>query len=384
MYSHLKLSSLFLMAAVTALTMTFRSGADAAQARIKDISRIAGLEPMQLIGYGIVVGLNGSGDKDLTLTRQTMANLLEQFQITISPDDVKSKNVAAVIVTASAPPFHNKGGKIDITVSSVGDATSLEGGTLLMTPLLEPSGEVAALAQGGLTVGGYSAGQGGAGGSTVVKNHTTVAMIPAGATLKSSLAPKFVSNGTMKLILNSPDFTTASRIAAAINQDMGGLAVAKDASTVSVRVPEEFEQFGQTTAFIAKLEALRVRPDVRARVIVNERTGTIVMGSDVSISAAVVAHGDLTVNVKETRLVSQPANLTLVNPAPGDIRTEVVPDVTTTVTEDTARVMMLPDSASVRDLADTLNLLGATPRDLISILEALHNLGALQMELVTM
>lgn len=356
----------------------------AAEVRIKDISRIAGLEPVDLIGYGIVVGLNGTGDKDLTLTQQTMANLLEHFEISISPDDLKSKNVAAVMVTAKAPPFHAEGDKINVNASSVGDATSLEGGILLMTPLLEPSGEVAALAQGQLAVGGFSAGSDAAGGNTVQKNHTTVAAIPSGAILKSTHTPKFIVNGSIRMVLNNPDFTTANRIATAINHNMGGLAVARDAGTVAVRIPGDLEEFGQTSAFISKLEMLKVTPDIKARVVVNERTGTIVMGGDVQISAAVVAHGNLMVSIKETLHPSHPDNLTLLNPAPGDIRSLETPDIQTTVVEEKARVMMLPETSSIRDLADTLNLMGATPRDLISILQALHNLGALQMELITM
>lgn len=355
-----------------------------AEVRIKDISRIAGLEPVDLIGYGIVVGLNGTGDKDITLTQQTMANLLEHFEISINPADLKSKNVAAVMVTAKAPPFHSEGDKININASSVGDATSLEGGILLMTPLLEPSGDLAALAQGHLTVGGFSAGSDSAGGNTVQKNHTTVATIPAGAILRSTQSPQFVVNGSIRMVLNNPDFTTANRIATAINHSMGGLAVAKDASTIAVRVPGDFEEFGQTAAFISKLEKLTVTPDIKARVVVNERTGTIVMGGNVHISAAVIAHGNLMVSVKETLHPSHPTNLTLINPAAGDIKSLETPDIQTTVVEDKARVMMLQETASIRDLADTLNLMGATPRDLISILQALHNLGALQMELVTM
>lgn len=370
------LALVLLMAAATVL--------HSAEVRIKDISRIAGLESVDLIGYGIVVGLNGTGDKDLTLTRQTMANLLENFNITISPDDIKSKNVAAVIVTAKAPPFHSEGDKIGVNVSSVGDATSLEGGVLMMTPLLDPNGDLSALAQGPMTVGGFSAGSDSAGGNTVSKNHTTVASIPSGALLKTTQAPTFISNGAIRLVLNRPDFTTANRIASAVNREMGGLAVAKDAGSVAIRIPGDFEDFGQTASFIAKLEELTVTPDVRARVVVNERTGTIVMGGNVQISPAVVAHGNLMVSVKETLHPSHPSNVTLLNPAAGDIRSLETPDIITTVVEENARVMMLPGTTSIRDLADTLNLMGATPRDLISILQALHELGALQMELITM
>jgi flagellar P-ring protein precursor FlgI len=253
----------------------------------------------------------------------------------------------------------------------------------MMTPLLEPSGDVAALAQGALTVGGFSAGKDGAGGDTVSKNHTTVGTIPSGALLKITQSPKFVVNGSIRLILNNPDFTTANRIASSVNHDLGGLAVAKDASTVAIRVPDEFENFGQTAAFVSKLEALTVTPDMKARVVVNERTGTIVMGGNVRINPAVVAHGNLTVSVTETLHPSHPSNLILRGPQPG-IKSLETPDVVTTVVEDDAHVIMLQGTASIRDLSETLNLMGATPRDLISILQALHALGALQMELITM
>ncbi|OGV60665.1 MAG: hypothetical protein A2283_02260 [Lentisphaerae bacterium RIFOXYA12_FULL_48_11] len=366
------------------------------EARIKDISRVAGLEEVELIGYGIVSGLGGTGDKDLMLTKQTVANLMENFQIQLSSGDIKSKNVAAVAVIARVPPFHKANDRVDIKVSSMGDASSLEGGVLMMTPMLDPNGEFYALAQGSLTVGGFSAGQGGAGGATVQKNHVTTALVPGGAVLKMSQSTKFYENGILRLVLRNPDFTTADRMASAINKELGGIAVAKDAGTVSVNIPQEKLDIGQASAFIAKLERISLSPDVRAKVIVNERTGTIVMGGDVHISEAVVAHGNLTVTVKETLRVSQPTDLTLVgaNVVTGSnvlanvrmppIGTAVVPDVETKAEEEKARVMLVPNLTTVRELADMLNFMGATPRDLISILEALRELGALQMELVSM
>jgi flagellar P-ring protein precursor FlgI len=365
---------ILLVAAMTTANMPAQA---AIETRIKDIARIAGLESVELIGYGVVVGLSGTGDKDLTLTKQTMANLLEQFQVSIAVQDIKSKNVAAVVVTALAPSFHRQGDRIPVQISSLGDATSLEGGVLLMTPLLAPSGELYALAQGPITVGGFSAGVAGPGGETFSKNYTTVGTIPAGAVLKRGQDNEFVKNGMLQLILRQPDFTTATRMATAINTKFDGTAVAKDAGTVMVRVPEEALDIGQVSTFIAGLETLSLTPDTQAKVIVNERTGTIVMGSDVHISEAVVAHGNLTVNIGSRLTAYMPEPLTDAEPV-------VVNEITTQTREDKAKVMLVPGTTTVRELADMLNEMGATPRDLISILEALQRVGALQMEVVTM
>jgi len=353
----------------------------ALESRIKDIAHIAGLESIPLIGYGIVIGLNGSGDKDIELTKQTMANLLENFHISIPTDDIKSKNVAAVIITASARPFHKKNHRVDVVVSSVGDAISLGGGILLMTPLLDPNGEVYALAQGSLTIGGFSAGSSGEGGKTVEKNHTTTGIVPSGAILKYGQTGNLYKNGMMQILLRNPDFTTADRMAAAINKTFGGIAVAEDASAIKVKIPEKLLRTGQTASFMAQLEMVTLNPDTIARIIVNERTGTIVMGGAVNIGEAVVAHGNLTVTIKSTLYPSQPQAIFNRGDAGDTVITE---DVRIKVKEDHARVMMVPETTTVRDLANTLNLMGATPRDLISILEALRRLGAIQMELIAM
>lgn len=355
------------------------SNSMALEVRIKDLARIAGLEPVQLIGYGIVIGLNGSGDKDLQLTKQTMANFYQNFQLTIAPTDIKSKNVAAVVVTATAPAFHSAGDHIDVHVSSVGDASSLQGGQLLMTPLMDPDGNLYALAQGSMTVGGYNVGGKGTGGESVSKNISTSGIIPNGAIVKNSRAVTFQENGVVKLILKHPDFTTAERTAMVINKTFnGGGALAKDAGTVLVQIPSSILDTDQIPAFIASLETLTVRPDVVAKVIVNERTGTIVMGNEVRIAPAVVAHGNLIVSIKSTPLISQPgAPMT-------DGKTVVVPDETTRVQEDKAHVVAIQETTTVQQLVNMLNGMGATTSDLISILEALSNLGALQMELVTM
>lgn len=378
-----------IISAVTAaLAIVFCMGAATpaqhGETRIKNIARIAGVEPINLVGYGIVTGLRGTGDKDLTLTRQTMANLMENFNITLNPNDAKSKNAAAVMVTTVVPPFHVKGDRIDVEISSLGDAVSLEGGVLMMTPLLDPNGDLYAIAQGNITLGGYAAGaEGGAGGNSVVRNHTTAGICPGGGTLRQSQSATYCQNGILQFVLHHADFTTADRMATALNKSLGNIAVARNASMVAVQVPDDVLFSGRLASFIAKAESVTVTPDARARVIVNERTGTIVMGGDVQIREAVVAHGNLTVTVKDTLHPSHPTNIILGAPQPG-IRTVVTPDTKTTVDEDKAKVMLVPGTTTVRQLADTLNIMGATPRDLISILEALQKAGALQMELVAM
>ena len=303
---------------------------------------------MELIGYGVVVGLSGTGDKDLQLTKQTMANLLEQFGLTMPITDVKSKNSAAVMVTATAPPFHKEGDRISVQVSSMGDAKSLEGGILLMTPLLDPSGKLYALAQGALTIGGFSAGVGGPGGNTLSKNYTTVGTIPAGAVLKYGEDDSFFNNGVMHLALRNPDFTTATRMAHVINDRYEGAAIAKNAGTVIVRIPSELLDIGQEAAFVADLETLSLTPDTRAKVIVNERTGTIVMGAEVHISEAIVAHGNLTVSIDSTLSAYMPEPFTTAKPV-------VTDDVATQAKEDKAKIMLLPNTTTVRELADMLN-----------------------------
>lgn len=350
----------------------------AGQVRLKDLVRIQGVERMDLIGYGIVMGLNKTGDKDIELAKRTVANLMKNFNIFIDPDDITSKNIAIVMLTASVEPFHRKGDRIDLQVASMGDATSLQGGILMMTPLLDSDGRTYAVAQGALTVGGYSAGVGGPGGATETKNFPTVGRIPGGGTLRYDHDVDFISQGRLELVLRHPDFTTAQRIAEVVESVTPGGSVARDAGTVSVTIPSDFLDVGLASQFISALEVLRVTPDRRARVVVNERTGTVVLGGDVSISPAIIAHGNLTVRVGSTLNVSQPAPFS----RSGD--TVVTEDVEVDVTEDPAKIMLVPQTTSVQELADVLNQLGGSPSDLISILDALQALGSLQMELITL
>ena len=354
----------------------------AEQMRIKDIARIAGLERVDLIGYGIVVGLAGTGDKDTTLSHQTMANLLKNFNLSLGLNDIKSKNVAAVMITASARPFHKEGDRVDVTISSLGDCESLEGGTLLMTPMLDPSGELYALAQGPVTVGGFSAGKEKSGGETVKKGITTTATIPDCALLRKSQSIDFVRDGMLRLVLRNADFTTANRIANAIHDGIGSAAVARDANTVAVYLPQKSSDIAQLAQFISRMEQIEVEPDAQAKIIVNERTGTIVMGANVHISEAIIAHGNLTVTITDRSKVDMP-NGTYVGNQP-NIKPVVTSEQNTKVNEETARVMVMPKTTTVQQLADAINHMGATPRDLISILQALRKSGALQVEIEAM
>lgn len=346
--------------------------------RLKDLVRIQGVERIDLIGYGVVVGLNKTGDKDIELAKRTVANMMKNFNIFVNPDDITSKNSAVVMLTASVEPFHRRGDRVDMQVASMGDATSLQGGILLMTPLLDSEGRIYAVGQGALIVGGYSAGAGGPGGATETKNFPTVGRIPGGATLKFDHDVEFIKQGKLELVLRHPDFTTAQRIAEVVASISPGGSVARDAGTVTVTIPNEYLDVGLTSQFLSSIELLRVTPDRRARVVVNERTGTVVLGGEVSISTAIIAHGNLTVRVGSTLSASQPA------PFARRGQTEVLEDVQVEVIDEPAKILLVPQTTSVQELAEVLNQLGASPRDLISILDALQTLGALQMELITL
>jgi len=339
--------------------------------RIKDIAKVQGVRSNQLIGYGLVVGLAGTGDSDDALfTIQSIANMLQNFGVVVDPKRLEVKNVAAVIVTAQLPPFVKPGDTIDITVSSLGDAKSLQGGTLLQTPLQGADGQVYAVAQGALSVGGYAAGTRGAGQQ---KNIPTVGLIPNGAIVERSVPMEFRNNdGTITLALSQPDFTTANRITEAIAGRFGDIAIANDPGTVTVYVPSYYRR--DIVGFIAAIEELPVIPDAIAKVVINERTGTVVMGTNVTISEVAVAHGGLTVKIESTTEVSQP-------PPFSRGSTVVTEQRTVTVEETEGNIVALPGSASVGDVVNALNAVGATPRDIIAILQAIKAAGALNAEL---
>jgi flagellar P-ring protein FlgI len=346
----------------------------AAGVRIKDLMTVAGAEENQLVGVGLVTGLAGDGDKDPVYTVQSVANMLQEHGITVPPATISSKNVAVVTITAKIPPFAKTGTSIDVTVASMGDAKSLNGAILLQTPLVGADRKVYALAQGPLSVGGFSAGTGGGGGASVQKNHPTVAQIVNGATVVKEIPTTIVHDNSLDLLLREPDFTSASLISTAINQKFPGSAQALDKSSIRVRIPEGLE--GPPVDFIARLEAIEVMPDTPARIIINERTGTIVATSRVKISNCAISHGNLTITIASSLDVSQP------NPFSQTGTTVTAPRTDTKVTEPKTTMVALPELPTVEKVASTLNALGVTPRDMITIFQAMKQAGALQAELI--
>ena len=342
--------------------------------RVKDIAKLTGVRPNQLFGYGLVMGLNGSGDKQGTeFTIQSLTNMLTKMGITVDPNQVKVKNVAAVMVTAELPAFARPGMRLDALVSSIGDAKSLQGGTLLLTQLQGVDGEVYALAQGPVSIGGFSAG---AGGAQAQMNHPTVGTIPAGALVEKEPPPSLALQDRLEFVLQEPDFTTAENLARAINREIGwAAAMAADSRTVRVEIPDEYR--GRTVEYVARLEAVEVPVDGVARVVINERTGTVVMCENVRISTVAVSHGGLSVVIQEQTQVSQPAPF-------GSGQTAIVKDKTVTVQDKEARLMMLPAGVTLGEVVRALNAVGVTPRDLIVILQAMKNAGALKADLVIM
>jgi len=338
--------------------------------RIKDIATFEGVRDNQLIGYGLVVGLNGTGDSG-SAAIQGVVNMLKRLGITVTSDDIKSKNIAAVVVTAQLPPFAKPGIKIDALVSTIGDAKSLQGGTLLLTPLKGPDGRVYALAQGPVSIGGFSAGGEAA---TVQKNHPTAGKIPEGAIIEKE--PPFVlgSGDSIRLFLHRADFSTAYNVAERINEALQGrYADPVDPSSVKVTVPEEYRN--NLVGLITKIEELDVKVDSIARVIINERTGTVIIGENVKIAPVAIAHGSLAIQIKETPEVSQPLPF-----APEQAATTTVPRTEVSAKEQKAYLVPV-SGVTLGDVVRALNALGVTPRDLISILQALKAAGALRAEL---
>ncbi len=360
-------------------------------ARIKDIASIKGIRPNQLFGYGLIVGLNGSGDKAGTgFTIQGLVNMLERMGVHISAADVKVSNVAAVMVSATLPPFARIGKKIDITLSSIGNAKSLSGGTLLLTPLQGVNGKVYALAQGAVAIGGYTAG-GDAGGG-VTKNHPTVGRISGGATIEREIPVSIMNKQELTIMLDNPDFNTVTRVADAINTRLEeSLATPIDSGTLTLKIPARLQ--GKVVNLIARIGDLEVTPDNIAKVIVNEKTGTVVIGQNVSIQEVAVAHGNLSIQIKETKEVSQPLPFSPAGlgagpkevgggiiAAPGG-STIVTPDSDVRVAEERNQLILIPPGNTIGELVKGLNAIGVTPRDLITILQALKAAGALQGEL---
>ncbi|RRQ20938.1 flagellar basal body P-ring protein FlgI [Thiohalobacter thiocyanaticus] len=359
---------------VFTLLMSLLITVPAAAERVKDIATVAGVRDNQLVGYGIVVGLDGTGDKT-PFTVQSVKSMLAQFGVKV-PDDqrITLKNAAAVTLSADLPPFSKKGQKIDITVSSIGDATSLRGGTLLMSPMRGADGQVYAVAQGNLVVGGLSAG--GDDGSRITVNVPSVGRIPNGATVEREVLSPFMEGDSLTLNLHTPDFTTANRLAKSINDLIGPRSAQPvDAGAVSVSAPRDRSQ---RVAFVSLLENLEVRPgEAPARVIVNSRTGTVVIGQHVRVMPAAVAHGNLTVTITEDPQVSQPAPL-----SQGE--TVLTPSTSVAVEEEDNRMFLFEPGVTLNDIVVAVNRVGAAPSDLVAILEALKQAGALRAELVVL
>lgn len=343
-----------------------------AEARIKDIAKVQGVRENELFGYGLVAGLQGTGDRaQVTFTIQAVVSMLQKLGITVPGERLTLKNVAAVMVTAKLPPFAKGGSTLDVTVSSVGDATNLQGGTLLLTPLQAADGQVYAVAQGQISIGGFNFEAGGT-GEKVQKNHPTVGRVPNGAIVEREPSTDFLKAQSLLLVLNNPDFTTALRMAQAVGKSLGVETRAKDASTVEVRVPDSY--LSNPVELIAAVEKVSLVPDMSAKIVVNERTGTIVMGSQVRISTVAVAHGALSVQIRAEQQVSQPAPFS-------QGQTTVVPRTEVEVHEGKNRFNLVDEAVSIGDLVKALNALGVTPRDIIAILQAVKAAGALQGEL---
>jgi len=342
-------------------------------ARLKDLVDIEGVRDNQLVGYGIVVGLAGTGDRrQTTFPAQSLANLLERMGVSVTPSAVQVKNTAAVLVTATLPPFAQPGIHIDTTVAAVGDAPNLQGGILVLTSLRGADGQVYAVAQGPVVTGGFG---GGRSGNSKVVNHPTVGRTPSGAIVERP-APSVIPRGVVRLQLRQADFTTSTRIVEAVNKKFTGMPAAAHAESpglISIAIPAEYG--ARPTEFVAELENLPVEADRPARVVINERTGTIVLGKDVRIAPVAILHGNLSVEIQTTYAVSQPAPL-----SPG-AATAVVPQTSTAVKEETARNVVLKQGATVEELVRALAAIGSTPRDVIAILENLRSAGALEAEI---
>ncbi len=368
-------------------------------ARLKDIAFFKGVRSNQLVGYGLVVGLNGSGDTvNVDFTIRSIVNMLQRMGITIPPERLlltRPKNVAAVMVTATLPPFSTVGNRIDAVVSSLGDSTNLSGGTLLMAPLMGPDRQVYAIAQGAVVTGGFAVS--GASGSSVQKNHPTAGIVSRGALIEKEVPVTLEGKKELALTLFQPDFTTAEKVKEVINRTMGGgYSRCVDSATIRIAVPDSYQE--RVPEWMAALERLEVTPDSVARVILNEKTGTVVLGEKVRISTVAVAHGNLSIQIKEKYNVSQPLPLapqsgvgtapTVIPPregtgpvvTPGGA-TVVTPETSITVKEEGKPMIILSSGADLGEVVKALNGIGATPRDLIAILQAVKAAGALQADL---
>ncbi len=369
-----KITTPFAMALVVAMVLMLSIPAEGNQVRVKDIVAFQDQQETDLLGYGLVIGLEGSGDGTGTqFTTQALANMMERMGLTVDTKRLKVKNVAAVIVTAKLSSLQTAGAYFDVTVSSIGDATSLQGGTLLMTPLSDPTGQVRATAQGPVSIGGFNVQVDE--GNKIVNNYTLVGRVPAGAKVTHPLAPVPGADQEFFLSLTNPDLTTSHRVAERINIKYGTVAYPIDAGSIKVIVPDSFMYPTLKSKFMSDIGHLRVVPDNIARVVINEKTGTIVAGQHVTIEPVAIAHGTITVSIQSRPIISQPA------PYSGG-ETISTQESYIGVDQEQARVVKLNRSATLSDVAGALNKIGATPRDIIAIFQALKQSGALRADLV--
>jgi len=359
---------------VAVVSLLFLAAASRGEAtRLKDFADLTGVRNNQLIGYGLVVGLDGTGDgQKSTFTRQSLTSMLRRVGVTVDAEALKVENIAAVVVTATLPPFARQGSRVDVTVSSIGDCESLRGGVLLMTPLKGADSQVYAVGQGPVSIGGFSFG--GRGGGGVQKNHPTTGRVANGGLVEQEIPFDFTAQDRFRYALHEPDFTTAQRTAIAINQHFGmDVARPADAGTIEVEIPPEFRQ--QPVFFAAALESIDIQQDHPARVVLNERTGTVIMGQDVRLSTVAISHGSLSISITETPLVSQPQPLS----AGGE--TVVATQSEVAVTEEERRLVIVDEGVSLAEVVRALNALGVGPGDLIAILQAAKAAGALHADL---
>lgn len=379
---NIRIALMYLMIFFICIIPTMKSNT-ANATRLKDIITMKGVRQNQLIGYGLVVGLAGTGDgSSSTFTVQSLASLLSGMGITLDADEIKVKNVAAVMVTANLPPFSRIGSKIDVIVSSTGDAKSLVGGTLLLTPLRAPNGDVYAVAQGPVTIGGFASSSGGA---SIVQNHVTAGRIPGGALVEKEVAFELNNKESLEFSLRISDFTTAVRIEEGINERLASdIAKAKDSGTIIVKIPTNFKD--KVPELLALIEDLDIEIDSVAKVVLNERTGTVVLGDKVRISKVAIAHGNLTLQIETTSEVYQPSAFTKAD-------TVVVPQTQVKAEETGSGAtpgsgekpkLRVVEGATIGELVGALNALGVSPRDLITILQAIRSAGALQAEIELM
>ncbi|MDD9866093.1 MAG: flagellar basal body P-ring protein FlgI [Verrucomicrobiales bacterium] len=352
--------------------------------QVRDLCFVLGARDNQLVGYGIVSGLAGDGDKDPEYTLQAVANMLERFGLTLPPSALTSKNIAAVVLTADIPPFVRSGSRIDVHVAAMGDARSLHGAVLARTPLLGPDGTVYAVAQGPVAVGGFIGGIPGPGGASVQKNHPTSGQIVRGAVVEREIPVTFVKEKKLELIMRQPDFVNATAVADKINEfvmndeelidKVISPALARNGSTIQVKIPEDFT--ADPVRFLARIEQLSVTVNTPARVVLNERTGTIVATSRVAVSSCAVAHGNIIVNIAQGYDISQP-QVPLAGGAP-----VLSPATDIVINEGEGMLTPFRSMPTVQDVAKSLNALGVTPRDMMAIFQAMKQAGALQAELI--